>query len=673
MNPTAGAIQGLVHDASGRGIPGVTVVLSDTATHRQVHAVTNANGIFRLLDVPPASYEIQASGKDWEAYRSVEFPIVAGDVKLFAITLVPGAGAAAVPTWRGVGPPPQTASELIGLYRELPRAETAPVPTEAQAATPITDLFVRTPDRWEIQMPQWERYPRNKGEFPYTKSHWWDPFNRNKLKGDYPIIGQQTFFNFTGTSDTLIDGRRLPVPSGISAANPGSFQFFGQGGQFFLSETFRFSFDLFHGDAAYKPADWRIRITPAVNVNYIKTREQGLVNIDVREGTDRTDAHLGVQEAFVEKRVHDFGPNFDFVSVRAGIQQFSSDFRGFLFVEEQPGIRLFGNLRSNRFEYNLAYFYFLEKDTNSLLNRFERRHQQVWLANLYIQDFLTKGYTTEFSFHFNRDQPSVKFDNNGFLVRPAPIGGVIESQSPFQIQPHEVDVAYAGWTGNGHIGRINVSHAFYQAFGHEDRNLIAQKPTYINAQMAALELSIDKDWTRFKTSFFYASGDSNPRDGIAHGFDSIVDSPVFAGGIFSFFNRESIRLTSTGVQIMGQDSFYPSLRSNKFQGQANFVNPGLMLWNVGTDLDIKPKLQTFINANFLRFVHTQPLELLLFQTPIRAGIGGDYSVGIKYRPPLTDNIVVTSGVSALTPWSGFRDIFSGRVLFSTFANVRFKF
>jgi hypothetical protein len=385
-----------------------------------------------------------------------------------------------------------------------------------------------------------------------------------------------------------------------------------------------------------------------------------------------------VQEAFVEKRLHDFGPNFDFVSLRAGIQQFSSDFRGFLFVEEQPGIRVFGNLKSNRYEYNLAYFYFLEKDTNSLLNRFERRHQQVWLANIYIQDFLTKGYTTQFSFHFNRDQPSVKFDNNGFLVRPAPIGGVVESQGPLQIQPHEVDVAYAGWTGNGHIGRMNLSHAFYQTFGHEDKNLLTRTPAgaksvYINAQMAALELSMDKDWARFKTSFFYASGDSKPQDGIAHGFDSIVDSPAFAGGIFSFFNRESIRLTSTGVQIMGQDSLYPSLRSNKFQGQANFVNPGLMLWNVGTDLDLKPKLQTFINANFLRFAHTEPLELLLFQSPIRAGIGGDYSVGIKYRPPLTDNMVVTTGVSALTPWSGFRDIFSGRVLFSGFANVRLKF
>ena len=41
-------------------------------------------------------------------------------------------------------------------------------------------------------MPEWNRYAK-KGEFPYTKSHWYDPFNRNRLKGDYPIFGQSGF------------------------------------------------------------------------------------------------------------------------------------------------------------------------------------------------------------------------------------------------------------------------------------------------------------------------------------------------------------------------------------------------------------------------------------------------------------------------------------------------
>jgi len=91
------------------------------------------------------------------------------------------------------------------------------------------------------------------------------------------------------------------------------------------------------------------------------------------------------------------------------------------------------------------------------------------------------------------------------------------------------------------------------------------------------------------------------------------------------------------VQLIGEDSLVPNLRSSKFEGQSNFVNPGVFQWNVGADFQLTPKITTSANANFLRFHHTQPLELLLFQRPIHAAIGGDYSLGVRYRPPLTEN------------------------------------
>jgi len=668
--PQTAAIQGWVRDEQGHGIPGVKVTLKKISGAEALRSATDASGIFRLLDLKPAEYEVVCEAGGWEAYRSVPLRVSAGEVAMVAITLraSPGTGAPGAP-WRGVGPAPSAPPEMAGAYRELPRADAAPAVVQPEPQPSDRDLYVQTPDRWDIEMPEWRRYAKP-GEFPYVQSHWWDPFNRRKLKGDSPLFGQQTFFDFTASSNTFFDARRVPVPSDVSTANPGSYGFFGKGEQIFLSQTFRFSFDLFHGDAAYRPVDWRIRITPAVNVNYLHTEENGIVNVDVAKGTDRTDAHLGLQEAFFEYKLKDLSPNYDFVSVRAGIQQFSSDFRGFLFVEEQPGVRIFGNLRSNRIEYNLAYFDLLEKDTNSLLNRLQLRDQQVMIANTYLQDFIWKGYTTQFSFHYDKDNASVHYDENGFLVRPAAIGSVVSNGV---LHPHNIRAYYLGWTSNGHIGRINVSHAFYQALGHDDFNAIAGKRVDINAQMAALELSLDKDWIRFRSSFFYASGDGNPRDGTARGFDAIADSPAFAGGIFSFWNKEDIRLTSTKIELTSQDSLLPSLRSSKFEGQANFVNPGLLLWNVGADFDLKPKLQTFANVNFLRFAHTQPLELLLFQQPIHAGIGGDYSVGVRYRPPLTDNMIVTSGISALTPWQGLREIYNGQVLFSVFANVKLKF
>ena len=38
------------------------------------------------------------------------------------------------------------------------------------------------------------------------------------------------------------------------------------------------SFDLFRGDTAYRPVDWRIRVQPAVSVNFINTAEYGAVS-----------------------------------------------------------------------------------------------------------------------------------------------------------------------------------------------------------------------------------------------------------------------------------------------------------------------------------------------------------------------------------------------------------
>ncbi len=169
-------------------------------------------------------------------------------------------------------------------------------------------------------MPDWNRYGTG-GEHPYVKGKLWDPFDTNKLKGDAPIFGQQTFFNFTAISDTFFDGRRLPTPTGVSTAQPGTTGFFGKGNQAFVDQVFLFSFELFHGDTSFRPVDWRIRITPAIGLNYLDVQELGIVNMDVRKGTTRLDSHIGLQEAFAEVKLRDLSPNFDFVSVRAGIQE----------------------------------------------------------------------------------------------------------------------------------------------------------------------------------------------------------------------------------------------------------------------------------------------------------------------------------------------------------------
>jgi len=366
-------------------------------------------------------------------------------------------------------------------------------------------------------------------------------------------------------------------------------------------------------------------------------------------------------------KLADVGPDYDFVSLRAGTQPFNADFRGFLFQDINRGIRLFGTQFSERDQFNLVYFRQWEKDTNTALNTFNDRRQNLIFANYYRQDFIFPGYTTQVSLNYDNDPASIKYDNNRFLVRPDPVGN---------FQPHTVNVGYFGWGGDGHWGRYNLTHQFYWAFGSDSLNPLANRPQTINAQMAAIEGSYDRDWVRFRLSFFWASGDGNINDNRATGFDTILDQPDFAGGPFSFWNRQQIPLQ--GVNLVQRLSLVPDLRSSKIQGQANFVNPGLILPTFGMDFDLTPKCKMITNFNMLWFDKTNVLEQFLFQGNINNFIGFDLGWGLMYRPLLSDNVMFVGGVQMLIPGQGFREIydsFNGRVngLVAGFINAVFKF
>ncbi len=538
----------------------------------------------------------------------------------------------------------------------LTLSQTQPDTTKQDTARSVVPDFVVITDRWrDIQPPP--------SEFS-IEGHWYDPYNQNTLKGDYPIIGQNTFFILTASVDNFVEAIKTPTPSGVSTLEPESRLAFGDGNRLIVNENLKLSFELYGGQTAFRPRDWELKVTAFFNLNYANLRENNGVNIDVRKGDDRTTTHVAFQELFIEKHLFDVSDRYDFVSFKAGIQRFSSDFRGFVFSDFNLGARLFGSLGSNRLQWNLIYLPMLEKETNSELNTvFDQREQDVLIGNLYIQDFLTPGYTTQFSIHYNNDKPGTHYDENGFPVRPALVG---------LIREHEIKAYYAGWTGDGHFGSLNITHAFYQVFGDDSFNPFANHDITLNAQMAAVELSMDDDWMRFKVSGFYASGDSDPEDEIGKGFDAIIDQPFFAGGPFGYWNSQRIGLQ--GVGLVQKSSFLPSLRSSKLEGQANFVNPGLLLLNVGYDAEISQKLKAIVNVNYLRFVNTAVLQNFLNQPRIHKQIGLDYSLGIIYRPFLNNNAIFTFGVAALSPMDGFKDIYeTSDVQFSSFASLVFTY
>jgi hypothetical protein len=511
--------------------------------------------------------------------------------------------------------------------------------------------FVPVEDRWRLGFPEYDRYGRGHppvDDYPYDEGNICNPYKQNVLKADYPIIGQNTFLNLTLTNIDLIEARQIPTGTTAfeSTVNPNQTEFFGKPNQLVNVEIVSARINLFHGDGAFKPDDWQIVVTPTFAVSNLSVSELAVVNPDVRRGVVRERSFFAIEEWFIEKKIADLSPDYDFVSIRAGSQPFNSDFRGFIFNDINRAVRIFGNLESNRDQFNLVWFNQIEKDTNTQLNGYTNRGQNIVIANFFRQDFIWPGYTAQWSFHYNHDKPSFKFDKNDVLVRPDPVG---------VFQPHSVDAFYLGWTGDGHINRFNITHAFYWALGYDTRNPIGNTGQDINAQMAAIELSYDRDYVRFRTSFFFASGDGNPNNHHATGFDTILDNPNFAGTEFSYWERQNIPLF--GVNLKQRLSIIPDLRSSKFQGQSNFVNPGLELFNLGFDIDLTPKLKLINNYNLLWFDKTASLQTFVFQGNIDRFIGGDLSLGVEYRPLLSNNVVMLFGIATLIPGKGFKELY----------------
>jgi len=501
-----------------------------------------------------------------------------------------------------------------------------------------------------------------------VNERWFDPYNQNTLKGDRPILGTKDWFLSIGViSDTVLEPRRLPTPvSPTTSRRAGALDVFGGRDQTIFSETLVTAFVLYKGDTAFKPPDHEYRLTLAFNFNRVEVEEDGVLNIRPERGNVREDTHVGLQELFWDKHLRNVSDRYDFDSVRIGIQPFNSDFRGFLFQDQQFGIRLFGNRDNNFFQYNLAWFRRVEKDLNSGLNDVSEslREDDVFIANIYKQDFPVIGHTSQATVIHNRNREGDEgqyFDTNGFLARPAPLGNG---------RPRDYDVTYIGYNGDGHFGRLNLTTSYYYATGHENRNALFNDKTRIDAFFAAAEASIDFDWIRLRLSGLYASGDKDPFDNRSQGFDAIFENPQFAGADTSFWIRQPVaNIGGGGVALSGRNGLLNSLRTSKEQGQSNFLNPGTTLIGVGADFDVTPEWRVSVNANKLGFADTSSLEVFRQVGSIDNDIGWDLSVSGIYRPFFTQNIVFRLSGAALIPGDGFEELYGDETSYSVLANL----
>lgn len=521
-------------------------------------------------------------------------------------------------------------------------------PKQVEPPTPyVPRQSVSVPDRWRIMDTLGFKFP------------WYDPYNHNVYKGDKPFEpfakwGPDWFLALSGISDSLFETRRLPTPVGAqSSIRTDSNNLFGRSRQSVLVETLILSASVIKGNTTFRPPDYEFRFVPVIQVNYAHIDEVRGLRVDPREGKTRTDSHLGVQEMFADMHLRNVSDRFDFDSVRVGIQPFQSDFRGFIFQDVPVGVRLFGIRDNNQMQYNLAYFRRMEKDTNSGLNDLNQpvRRDHVLVANLYKQDFPVVGYTMQATIihNINREAGADYYDNNGFLVRPAVLGDV---------RPHNYQVTYLGLNGDGHFGVWNLTASLYGVIGRDERNPLAQKPQDIRAGFFAAELSRDFNWLRIRGNALFASGDKDPFDGKATGFDAILENPQFAGADTSFFIRQAVPLIGGGgVALSGRNGVLPSLRSSKDQGQSNFVNPGLILLGMGADADLTPQLRVLANVSKLNFINTSSLSVLRNQAVTSTDLGVDLSIGAQYRPFMTQNVVLNASAAALLPGRGLKQLY----------------
>jgi hypothetical protein len=572
----------------------------------------------------------------------------------------PPAAAQPAPTASAdAGPPPE--SEPVpaddkpldgrrrpGRIQELPPAIDQTNPGAVRAPPP--DAFphdeVPIPDRWRLA-----------GALGVTKPRWFDPYNQNFLKGDIPIKGTHDwFFAFTGISDTVVEPRTFPIPVSVqTTSRPGSLDIFGRDSSLVLAQTFIAAASLIQGSTAYKPPDLEFRIALALQDNYVDVPEKRVLYVEPSKKTNRNDAFIGVQELFVDKHLSNVSDRYDFDSIRIGIQPFSSDFRGFLFQDNQLGVRLFGNRDNNRFQYNLAAFWRVEKDTNSGLNDLTQRLRDdyIFLANVYRQDLPLPGITSQVTIVHNRngEGDEIQIDQNGFPVRPALIG---------DLRGRNYNVTYLGYNADGRIGRVNLTASAYYAFGEDRNNIFTGRPAKIRSYFVAAEPSMDFDWIRVRLTGLYASGDKDPYDNRERGFDSIFENPQFAGSDTSYWIRQTIPFAGGGrvIGVNGRNGILNSLRSSKEEGQSNFNNPGTVVLGGGADFDVLPELRISTNIQHIGMANTSIVQALRQEGSIPKSLGWDASVSTIWRPHMTQNIVFRGSVAVFDAGKGFNDLFS---------------
>ena len=146
------------------------------------------------------------------------------------------------------------------MIERAPPAYVSPIPRPGLAD--YVDS-VPVPDRWRIV------------DTLGYKERWWDPYNRNVLKADRPVHGDDWFFNLGVISDTVYELRDVPTPvGGISTDRPAASTCSAAPTSGPRSQNLAAEFVYYKGDTVFKPPDYEFRFTPVLQLQLRRARRR---------------------------------------------------------------------------------------------------------------------------------------------------------------------------------------------------------------------------------------------------------------------------------------------------------------------------------------------------------------------------------------------------------------
>ncbi|MBF0337292.1 MAG: hypothetical protein HQL05_05620 [Nitrospirae bacterium] len=353
-----------------------------------------------------------------------------------------------------------------------------------------------------------------------------------------------------------------------------------------------------HGEI-FNPDKWKARLSLA----FYGMADSG--NNSMRDGMYRRISRdvkglMTIEELWAEVNATDS------LVVRAGVQEYTSDLIGSIYKDTDLGVRVYGKL-SNGIDWSV---YAAQRIENDLLSGYnspsDMRDQQIVIAHM---QFTLASQTVKPSLSFNHDREGDhKFGREG--------------------KYEKVDVIYPGVTTYGDVGPFKLLTGLYGVFGMQrDVVLLGKIPLKdqkVSAFTGYLDLALPVGVFTPHVGFFYASGDNDPSDDKAHGFDSISDR-VDVWGAHGIIINDRISLPG-GITVIRAHSPYTSLRD--IDASSNFVNPGVSAANLG--LVITPIKPLAIDTNLTYFWWNKTAVLEALVGPVGKNVGLEWNADVNY-------------------------------------------